>query len=186
MSKVEPPTVLGDLLTGLDLSQVPSPAYIIDMGALRRNLTILDNVQQASGATVLLALKGYAAWGTFPELKKFLPGIAASSPDEARLGREEHGGQVHTYSPAYSEASLRECLAVSDHLVFNSLTQWQRYKDICLNEFPNVAYGLRINPEHREVDVELYDPCGAGSRLGVTQAVLDAAVAADPINPWTG
>lgn len=167
---------LGGLLQGLDLGAIETPAFVIDMGALERNLRVLDDAQKRSGATILLALKGFAAWSTFPLVRRYLPGIAASSPDEARLGREEHGGQVHTYAPAYSERDLRACLALSNHLVFNSLSQWARFRDLCLKEFPGVRYGLRINPEHSEVEVPLYDPCAPGSRLGVTRAQLREAL----------
>ena len=156
----------------LDLSRVQTPTYVIDLAALERNLELLAHARRAAGCSMLLALKGFAAWSTFPLVGQYLDGVAASGPDEARLGREELGKQVHTYCPAFDETSLRETIAYSDHVVFNSLSQAARFRDV-IDEFANdVSFGLRINPEHSEVEVPLYDPCAPGSRLGATKAQL--------------
>ena len=156
----------------LDLNRVGSPAYVIDMAALERNLQTLAHTQAASGSTILLALKGFATWSTFPLIGQYLDGISASGPDEARLGREELGKQVHTYCPAFSEDALRESIRYSDHVVFNSPSQIERFRDIIDEHAGDVSFGLRINPEHSEVDVAIYDPCAPGSRLGTTKAQL--------------
>ncbi|MCB2181962.1 MAG: carboxynorspermidine decarboxylase [Desulfobulbaceae bacterium] len=156
----------------LDLTQVPSPSFIVDQEALERNLAVLDRVQQATGAKVLLALKGFAMFSVFPLLSKVLHGTCASSIDEARLGREEFGGEVHTFSPAYSDETIREVFELSDHVVFNSMGQWQRYRDLCGKHADRVQFGLRINPEHSEVKTALYDPCRPGSRLGIRRQSL--------------
>ena len=158
----------------LDLQNLKTPAYVINVQALEDNLKLLADVQTQAGCTVLLALKGFAAWSTFPLVKKYLRGVAASSPHEARLGREEFGAQVHSYAPAYDEASFSEIVEQSDHVVFNSAAQWQRFRSTAL-QHPNVKYGIRINPEHSEVEVELYDPCAPRSRLGATAASLKSA-----------
>jgi carboxynorspermidine decarboxylase len=121
---------------------------------------------------MLLALKGFAAWSTFPLVGKYLDGVAASGPDEARLGAEELGKQVHTYCPAFDEASLRETIRYSDHVIFNSPSQVDRFRSIIDEHLSHASFGLRINPEHSEVDVALYDPCAPGSRLGTTQSAL--------------
>jgi carboxynorspermidine decarboxylase len=142
----------------LDWDRVESPAYVIDVAALERNLELLAHAQSAAGCKVLLALKGFAAWSTFPLVAEYLDGVAASGADEARLGAEEFGKQVHTYCPASDEASLRETLRYSDHVIFNSTSQIDRFR--C------------INPEHSEVEVALYDPCAPGSRLGTTKRAL--------------
>jgi carboxynorspermidine decarboxylase len=97
-----------------------------------------------------------------------LAGATASSPHEAQLAREKLGGEVHCYAPAFSEEDLREVLRFSDHVVFNSFSQWQRLGKIALDA--GASCGLRVNPEQREVAVELYDPCAPSSRLGVTAA----------------
>ena len=159
----------------LDLSRVDSPAYVLDLAALERNLELLAHAQAAAGCTILLALKGFAAWSTFPLVGEYLQGVAASGPDEARLGKEELGKQVHTYCPAFDERSLRETLRYSDHVVFNSHSQVARFRSIIDAHAGDVSFGLRINPEHSEVDVTLYDPCAPGSRLGATKKELARA-----------
>jgi len=159
----------------LDAGRVASPAYVIDLEVLERNLQLLAHVQEASGCTILLALKGFAAWSTFPVVGTYLDGVAASGPDEARLGAEELGKQVHTYCPAFDESSLRETIRYSDHVVFNSPSQVDRFRAIIDEHTPAKSFGLRINPQHSEVDVALYDPCAPGSRLGTTRAALSQA-----------
>ena len=162
------------MMNGLDLDALETPAFVIDTQALERNLQILDDVQKRAGCTIILTLKGFAAWSTFDLIKNYLAGVTASSPHEARLGREEFGGQVHTYAPAYDEASFQEILDLSDHVVFNSVSQWHRFKESA-QKHSNVEFGLRINPSHSEVAVELYDPCASGSRLGATVESLEGA-----------
>jgi carboxynorspermidine decarboxylase len=157
----------------VDDGRLPSPCFVIDRGALRHNLRILADVQRRAECRILLALKGFAAFSTFPLIRGYLPGVAASSVDEARLGREEFAGEVHTYAPAYSPESFAEILELSDHVVFNSTRQWQRYKEQALALRPGAHYGVRVNPEHSEVKVAIYDPCAPGSRLGCTTDELD-------------
>jgi carboxynorspermidine decarboxylase len=152
----------------IDVSAVETPAYIIDVGALRRNLEILADVQARAGCKVLLALKGFAMWSVFPVVGEYLSGIAASSVAEARLGREQMGKEVHAYAPAYAPAELDEILGLVDHVVFNSFSQWARLGDRV--RATGVKAGIRVNPEHSEVEVPLYDPAAPGSRLGVTRA----------------
>lgn len=156
----------------LDLSRVDSPAYVIDLRALERNLELLEHVRGAAGCGILLALKGFAAWSTFSLVGKYLDGVAASGPDEARLGAEELGKQVHTYCPAFDEASLLKTIRYSDHVVFNSPSQVDRFRAVIDEHAPSTSFGLRINPQHSEVDVALYDPCAIGSRLGTTHSAL--------------
>ena len=150
----------------IDVSGVETPAYVVDLGRLRANLSILADVQSRTGCKILLALKGFAMWSVFPVVGEYLAGIAASSPHEARLGREQLGKEVHAYAPAYSEADIAELVTLVDHIVFNSFAQWQRFR----SAVGGIACGVRINPQHSEVPVPLYDPCAAGSRLGVTRA----------------
>jgi len=156
----------------LDVLRVDSPAFVIDLAALERNLELLAHAQRASGCAILLALKGFAAWATFPLVAEYLEGTAASGPDEARLGAEELGKQVHTYCPAFDEASLRETIRYSDHVIFNSPSQIDRFRPIIDAHASDTSFGLRINPEHSEVDIALYDPCAPGSRLGTTEEAL--------------
>lgn len=150
-----------------DVRSVATPAYVVDLGALERNLKILGDVQARSGAKILLALKAFAAHSTFDLVRKYLRGTCASGIIEARLGRETMGGEVHVYSPAYSDEDLRALLDVADHISFNSFDQWDRFRPVIEASGKPIRCGLRINPEHSEVKVALYDPCSPMSRLGI-------------------
>jgi carboxynorspermidine decarboxylase len=156
----------------LDPHRVETPSFVVDLAVLEKNLELLTRVQETAGCGILLALKGFAAWSTFPIVGRYLAGISASSPDEARLGREELGKQVHTYCPAFDEASLREVIRDSDHVIFNSPSQLARFRHVIEADQSRTSFGLRINPEHSEVDVALYDPCTSGSRLGTIKSEL--------------
>jgi len=149
-------------------SKVPdTPCYVVDKGLLENNLKVLAGVREQAGCGVLLALKGFAMYGVFPLVKKYLSGVSASSLDEARLGREEFGGEVHVCAPAYKGGEFEELLSYSSHVIFNSFSQWERFRPVIREKKPGLKCGLRINPEHSEVKVELYDPCKKGSRLGI-------------------
>jgi carboxynorspermidine decarboxylase len=152
---------------------VPSPSYVVDLGLLRKNLDVLAHVQRQSGAKILLALKGFAMWSVFPIIRKYLVGVTSSSVYEARLGKEQFGGEVHAYAPAYTDADIDELVGLADHVVFNSVAQFQKYGPRL--HASHVECGLRMNPEHREVETELYDPCAIGSRLGVKASDLQGA-----------
>lgn len=158
----------------MNYRDLPSPCYVVDETALRRNLSILKSVQKRTGAKILLALKGFAMHRMFPFLKTVLNGTAASSVNEAKLGRELFGGELHVCSPAYSDANLEELLPLVDHLVFNSVPQLLRYQNCaCSYSERKVSIGLRINPEYSEVKTPLYNPCCQGSRLGVRRDQLN-------------
>jgi carboxynorspermidine decarboxylase len=163
------------LVEYLGAHRVETPCWVVDLGQLRANLELLELVRRRSGAKILLALKGFAAWCTFPLVRRYLDGVAASSPDEARLGREEFGREVHAYAPAYSPGDLGEILSHADHVVFNSLRQYRQFRELVYERAPGVECGLRLNPEHSEVTVALYDPCARYSRLGVTRSELGDA-----------
>jgi len=151
-------------------SKVPyTPCYVVDEGSLRRNLEILAEVQRRAGCKIILALKGFSMFSTFPVVRKYLSGIAASSLDEARLGFEEFGGEVHVCAPAYRDSEFQELLRYATHITFNSFSQWQRFRPAVSSSEKKVRCGLRINPQHSEVKVALYDPCAPGSRLGIRE-----------------
>jgi carboxynorspermidine decarboxylase len=158
-------------LTGIDIDKIlslaPSPAYVVDLGRLRHNLAILDEVQRRSGAKILMALKAFAMWSVFPIIRETLHGVCASSPWEARLGREEFGREVHSFAAAFKEEDVRELLAISNHLVFNSFAQLERFRPLWDKERGRVSIGLRVNPEHSEGHTPIYDPCAPNSRLGI-------------------
>ena len=164
---------------------VPSPCFVLDEPRLAANAAILDQVQRRTGARILLALKGYAAWATFPLLSRAgagpLWGTCASSVDEARLGREQFGGEVHAFAAAWTAAEIAELLNLADHIVFNSAAQWRRFRPVIeahnrtrRAENP-IACGLRLNPEHSEGTTPMYDPCAPGSRLGIRPRHFDGA-----------
>lgn len=161
-----------------DAPEVPSACFVLDEARLKANAAVLNTVQERSGAKILLALKGFAAWGVFSLFSRFtgagpLWGVCASSVDEARLGREEFGGEVHAFAAAWREAEIHELLPLVDHIVFNSLAQQRQFQPLinACNKGPRahrpLASGLRINPEHSEGAVPIYDPCAPGSRLGI-------------------
>jgi len=153
----------------LDARRLPSPCFVVDEVAVEENLELLHRVQQQSGAKVLLALKAFSMWSLGPLVAKYLSGTCASGLHEARLGRECFGGEVHTYSAAYSEADLKEVLKISDHVVFNSTAQWKRFRSICPS---GKHYGLRVNPQHSEGSNPLYDPSSPFSRLGAPRDTI--------------
>ncbi|BAU13368.1 carboxynorspermidine decarboxylase [Leptolyngbya sp. NIES-3755] len=143
------------------MATIPSPCFVLDEARLERNLQIFDRVQQAAPVKVLLALKAYALFHSFPLISKTLSGASASSLWEARLAAEEFGGALHVYSPAYRDQDLPELLDRATHLTFNSLSQWER------SPKGATSIGLRINPLYSPVKTALYNPCQPGSRLGV-------------------
>ncbi|MCJ8287914.1 MULTISPECIES: carboxynorspermidine decarboxylase [Halomonas] len=163
-------------ITRLDAEALPSPCYVVDEVAVERNLAILAEVAEASGAKVLSALKAFSMWHFAPMVSRYLSGTCASGLHEAQLGREHYGGEVHVFGAAYSDADLAEILKIADHVVFNSSAQWRRAQPLvreALARRPGLRFGLRINPEHSEGDVPIYDPCAPGSRLGIPLSELD-------------
>ncbi len=163
------------LLAAFERSGLDTPCYVLDQTLFRRNGEILKRVQDETGAKILLAQKAFACFALYPMLRDYLVGTAASGLHEARLGHEEFGGEVHVFSPAFKPAEMTELLAFADHLVFNSLGQWHRYRDEVLAAAPRVSAGLRVNPEHSEAVAAIYDPCAPGSRFGVLARHLDGA-----------
>ncbi|HFU3826737.1 TPA: carboxynorspermidine decarboxylase [Streptococcus suis] len=148
------------------IDQVPTPAYVIDEVKLVNNLEILKSVQERTGCKVLLAQKAFSMYATYPLISQYLAGTTASGLYEAKLGREEFGGEVHVFAPAFKDADLEEILEIADHIVFNSERQLRKHVDKC--RAVGVSVGLRINPEcSTQGDHALYDPCAAGSRFGV-------------------
>ena len=163
---------------------VPAPCYLLDEAWLRHNVAILNDVQSRSHVKILLALKAFSAWSLFSLLSKTqkgpLWGTCASSVHEARLGREEFGGEVHAFAAAFSVEEMQELLPLVDYLSFNSMLQWRKFAPL-IQQYEQktgrfIACGIRINPEHSEVDVPMYDPCAASSRLGVRKRDFDASV----------
>ncbi|MEW6575788.1 MAG: carboxynorspermidine decarboxylase [Pseudomonadota bacterium] len=146
-----------------DLYRVPTPAFVVDEVAVRRNLAILADVKARSGAKVLSALKAFSMWSLADVVGEYLDGVCTSGLWEARLARDHYKGEIATYCAGYKEADMAEIVAISDHVIFNSPAQHRRFAGY-LNG--SVDVGLRINPEHAEGEVAKYDPCQPCSRLG--------------------
>lgn len=154
-----------------DPVRVPSPCHVLDLVRLEDNLKLLRRVADEADVEVLLALKAFSCFAVSDLINQYLNGTAASGLYEARLGKKRFGGQVHAYVPGLKEAEIADLLRFSDHLILNSLGQWQRFRGL-LEQRPGVAIGLRVNPGHNEVKKPLYDPCSPWSRLGVPASQL--------------
>lgn len=149
-------------------AEAPSPAYIVDEARLTHNLSVLAQVKRETGCRILLAQKAFSMFRFYPLIRVYLDGSTASGLFEARLGKEEMGGETHVFSPAYREDEFDELLTYADHVVFNSFAQWKRFGAKALAA--GAVCGLRVNPEHSTQDTPIYDPCAPGSRLGVRLA----------------
>jgi carboxynorspermidine decarboxylase len=154
----------------IDFGLLPSPCYVVDERKLIKNLEILQSVRERTDCRILLAQKGFSMFSVYPLIGEYLQGVAASSLFEARLGFEEMGGEVHIYAPAYDEKEFSEILGYCDHIIFNSFRQWAKFKDRVKGSPGKIECGIRINPEYSEVETDIYNPCFANSRLGVTLA----------------
>jgi carboxynorspermidine decarboxylase len=151
-----------------DPKTLPTPCYVTDEGLLTRNLKTLRAVADEAGCKILLAQKAFSLFRLYPLIGRWLDGTAASGLYEARLGHEEMGGETHVFSAAYRPGEVAELAGFCDHIVFNSLSQWERYRETALGG--GASCGLRVNPECSTQNHGLYDPCAPGSRLGVTAA----------------
>lgn len=156
----------------IDYSQIPSPCYVLEEDRLKANLSLLHFVQEKSGGNIILALKGFSMYKTFPLVKEYLSGATASSLNEARLIFEEMKCKAHTYAPAYKPEEFEELMSYSSHITFNSLNQYTQFKEQVKNYKEPISMGLRINPQYAEVETEMYNPCIPGSRLGITREAL--------------
>lgn len=173
------PALMRATFARLDTRRLPTPCYVVDEVLLERNLQVLRRVKEASGAKVLLALKGFAMWHYGPLIGRYLDGVCASGLHEAKLGRERFAGEVHCFAAAYPPADMAEVLALSDHVIFNSFHQWQRFQPeirAAKARRPGLHFGLRLNPEQPEGDYPLYDPSVAGSRLGIVRSEFRPAL----------
>lgn len=149
-------------------SELPTPCFVVSEAALRHNLEILSALQKRTGVKILLAQKAFSMHRVYPLVREYLSGASASGLYEARLAREEMGGENHVFSPAYTEDEMRELVKICDHIVFNSFAQLEQHRAAC--EKAGVSFGIRVNPEcSTQQGHEIYDPCAPFSRLGVTR-----------------
>ena len=150
-----------------------TPAYVLDVAALKRNLATAARVKREAGVKILLATKAWAMPAAFPLMRDTLDGTTASGEQEARLGREEFGKEVHVYAPAYGPGEVERLTKIADHIYFNSPGQIARHIETV--EAAGRKVGIRINPGYSNATLggALYDPCAPGSRFGTTVAEID-------------
>ncbi|WP_273327097.1 carboxynorspermidine decarboxylase [Vallitalea guaymasensis] len=148
------------------IKSIKTPSYVLDERLLIKNLELLQSIQTKTGAKILLALKGFSMYSVFPLISKYLAGITSSSLFEAKLGKEYMNKEVHIYAPAYRDDEIDEIVSITDHIVFNSIYQYKRFKDKVDRSRREIECGIRINPEYSEVETEIYNPCAINSRLG--------------------
>lgn len=183
----------------MNFYDIPTPSYVLEEEKFIKNLEILNSVSKASGAKVLIALKGYAFWRSFEIARDYLDGCCASGFNEAMLAFEEFGGreiqkEICVFSPAYKQTDIDRLLPIATHIIFNSFNQWQKYKchieakNIQLKKlgFSTIKVGLRLNPLYSEVSPEIYNPCISGSRLGITPSEFEKGVSKFGLEGITG
>lgn len=147
-------------------NEIPTPCYVVDEEKLKQNLTILHELEQETGCHVLLAQKAFSMFAVYPLIGQYISGTTASGLYEAKLGYEEMGKENHVFAPAYKTADMQELVNICDHIIFNSIAQYEKHHKLVGS---NSSMGIRINPEcSTQGDHAIYDPCAPGSRLGVT------------------
>lgn len=156
----------------IEIHKVPSPCFVMEEELLRKNLSLIKSVKDRTGVNIILAFKAFAMWKSFPIIREYVPYSTASSVFEAQLAFEEMKSPAHTFSPAYTNENFPIFLKYSDHITFNSLTQFERFYPQVVADGNKVSCGIRINPEYSEVETDLYNPCAPGSRFGVTPEAL--------------
>lgn len=149
-----------------EAAKLQTPFYIVDEQLLCKNLAVLRSVMERTGCKILLAQKAFSMYYFYPLIGQYLCGATASGLYEARLAKEEMKGENHIFSPAYKDDEIDEILEICDHIVFNSFSQWDKYKEKAMAA--GKECGIRINPEYSTQDHAIYDPCAPYSRLGVT------------------
>ena len=152
----------------IDFSKIPSPCYVLEERLLRRNLEILKRVQDESGVSIICALKGYSFFSSFDLVRQYLKGATASSLNEAKLCFEEMKSEAHLCAPAYLDYEFDELMRLCSHITFNSISQWEKFKNRIQHHSKKISCAIRINPEYSEIGTDLYNPAIPGSRLGVT------------------
>jgi len=156
----------------LDIAKGPvqTPVYLLDEALIEENMRILRYVKDRTECKILHALKAYASFVTFPMMATYLDGVCASGLHEARLGHEEFGKEVHTFSAAYSDKDIKQILMYSDSIIFNSFHQLEKYGSMARKK--GVGTGLRVNPGYAEVTTDIYNPCAPRSRLGIIHDIF--------------
>jgi len=153
-----------------DADLIETPAYLIDESLIEENMKVLQYVKDRTGCKMLHALKAYASFATFPVMSRYLDGVCASGLNEARLGFEEFKKEVHTFGTAYKENEIKEIMKYSDFIIFNSFYQLKEFGMEAQKN--NIETGLRVNPGHSEITIDMYNPCIPFSRLGIVHEIF--------------
>ena len=159
---------------------IPTPAYVVYEGALRRNLQKLKDTADACDVKIIMALKANALWKTFPIIREYFTSSTASSPNEMLLSADYLGGDIHAYCPVYTDKSIRQFLEHCTHITFNSLSQFETFygkaKAFERETGRHVSLGLRVNPKCSVIDHDIYNPAIPGSRFGMTAEKMPEAL----------
>ena len=155
---------------------ISTPYWELDLDLLEKNLQKLSYIKKKTGVKILLALKGYALWQSFPLISKYLDGCCASGLHEAKLSHEKFKKELHTYSPAFKKEEIEEIAKISHHLIFNSPSQFNKFFKLAKKHNSKISLGLRVNPQYSKSPVEKYNPCGIYSRLGTTLENFDEEI----------
>ncbi len=154
----------------MNINEIQTPFYVVYEDRLRSNLELISEVRRRAGVDVIMAFKANALWRTFGIVREYCRNSTASSLNELRLGREFLGGEVHSYCPAYTSATIDEYIAGSSHITFNSLGQYVRFADKvreARRRGHDISPGLRVNPRCSVIETDIYNPALPGSRFGV-------------------
>lgn len=145
------------------MQKLTTPYYLIDEKKLEKNLKVIGQIRQISGAKSVLALKCFSTWSVFDLMRRYLDGTTSSSLFEARLGYEEFGKEVHAYSVGFSKKDIKNVRKFADKIIFNSISQLTKYQE----DISSIKTGLRVNPGISYSHFDLADPARKYSRLGV-------------------
>lgn len=161
----------------MKITDLPTPFYIVYEDRLRYNLELINRVKREAGVNIIMAFKANALWRTFPIIKEYCQASTASSLNEMDLALDCLGNEVHSYCPAYTPLTIKKYLKGSSHITFNSLNQWERFKDDVNqhNSIPSnrhVSPGVRVNPQCSVIETDIYNPALPGSRFGVTADII--------------
>jgi carboxynorspermidine decarboxylase len=157
-------------------SSLKNAAFVLHEKKLISNLELISSVKKQAGIKIILALKGFSMWHTFPLVFEYLDGATASSLNEAKLIAEHMGTLAHSYFPVFLPHEFDEVAALSSHITFNSLNQFHRFYPILKEQYPAVSPGIRVNPGFSKVEVEMYNPTAPGSRLGIDLGQLESGL----------
>ena len=157
----------------MTLDTLPTPCFVLDMARLRANLELAKRVREDAGCKILLATKAFAMPAAFAFMRDYLDGTTASGEQEAQLGAETFGKEVHVYSPAYAPGEVERLSQIAQHIYFNSAAQLERFGGIARGAGAKI--GLRVNPGYSNATLggDLYDPCAPMSRFGEVASKLD-------------